>query len=288
MDESINEIELEESFTEEEVETSEAEEAEVEEAAAEEASEEETDSETSDEGAEIEYDEDGNVIIPEDDDAPENDSSDEEPVTEEATETEVSHAPDEKDAEISRLKSEKEEYDALLSDALAALGIKGENGKEALIKLAAEAEEKTPEEYLEELNKRKRAKQAEAILRKTEFEKKAQLDLAEIHAAFPETKVYKSIYDIPNLEEFGSYRDKGLTAKKAYIAANPDAVRKSVAEATKKQSLNDTKNHLKSNVPKGSKDTTPRMTRRELESYRDLFPDMSDKEIDELYRSTVK
>ena len=288
MDESINEIELEESFTEEEVETSEAEEAEVEEAAAEEASEEETDSETSDEGTELEYDEDGNVIIPEDDDAPENDSSDEEPVPEEATETEVPQEPDERDAEISRLKSEKEEYDALISDALAALGIKGENGKEALIKLAAEAEEKTPEEYLEELNKRKRAKQAEAILRKTEFEKKAQLDLAEIHAAFPETKVYKSIYDIPNLEEFGSYRDKGLTAKKAYIAANPDAVRKSVAEATKKQSLNDTKNHLKSNVPKGSKDTTPRMTRRELESYRDLFPDMSDKEIDELYRSAVK
>lgn len=290
MDETTNEIELEETFVEEEIETNEAEESKDELEG--ESGEEELDDRYSGEEIDLEYDEDGNVIIPEDD-VPENeDTSDEKPeentVSEENRGAETASLPDARDAEISRLQSEKEEFENLLSDALATLGIKAENGKEALIKLAAEAEEITPEEYLNKLNEKKRFKQAEAILRKTEFEKKAQLDLAEIHAAFPETKIYKSIYDIPNLQEFGSYRDKGLTAKKAYIAANPDTVRTSVAEATKKQSLNETKNHLKSNVPKGSKDTSLRMTRRELESYRDLFPGMSDKEITELYRGVTK
>ena len=71
-------------------------------------------------------------------------------------------------------------------------------------------------------------------------------------------------------------------------AANPDSVRKSVAAATKQQSLNETKAHLKSAVPAGSKDDGIAISKKELKEWRDLFPNLSDKEISKLYKESAK
>lgn len=231
------------------------------------------------------YDEEGNIIIPEETSG---EGVSETESEEEKTEEKGGEASDAKDAEIAQLRREREEYEALVKDALARLGVKSETGRDGLIKLAAEAADMTPEEYIAKREEEAKLEKAKRFIQQSEFEQKAQKDLAEIHAAFPETKIYKTIYDIPNLDEFGSYRDKGLSAKKAYIAANPDTVRSNVAEAARRKSLNESKNHLRSNVPKGSKDSARHMTRQELESYRDLFPDLSVKEITELYRGVNK
>lgn len=229
----------------------------------------------------FEYDEDGNIVIPESE--ADNPDKNEEP--EVALEGAAPEVPDEKTLEISKLRREREEYEELVRDVLSKLGIQAEDGKSGLVKLAAEADEISPEEYLAKRAEKAKLEEAQRILREAEFQKTAQQDLLEIHAAYPETRTYKTLLELPNLEEFAQYREKGLNAKKAYAAANPDAVRKSVAEATARQSLNETKNHLKSNVPKGSKDESHRMTRAELQNCRELFPDLSDKEINELYRS---
>ena len=113
-------------------------------------------------------------------------------------------------------------------------------------------------------------------------------DLEEIQREYPETRSLKSLTEIENLAKFGRFRDLGLSAKEAYAAANADGVRKSVAAATKQQSLNGTKAHLKSAVPAGSKDDGIAISQRELAEWRDLFPDLSDKEIRQLYKESAK
>ena len=127
-----------------------------------------------------------------------------------------------------------------------------------------------------------------AVIRKVLANKKAAADLLEVQAAYPETKKYASIRDIPNFEEFGRMRDLGLSPKQAYAAANPDGTRQAAADATKRQSLENTKNHLKPTVSKSAKDTSVRMPRATLLEWRELFPGYSDKEIAELYKESIK
>jgi len=263
-------------------------------------------SETNDErDDEFEYDEDGNIIIPEVvfDDETEEDGEEsveeqgEPKKTEESEESEgkeevaepVDPKPDEKDTRISQLEAELSRLKAQGKETLSKLGVKDKDVMEGLVSLAAEADGTTPEEYLKKKAVEERDAKARALLQQTEFEKKARADLAELHAAYPETKQYTDIRKLPSdiLQKFGRFRDAGLNAKEAYAAANPDGIRNTVATAVKKQSLRDSKSHLHTTVPKGSKDSSVVMPKSELKEWRDLFPDKSDKEIMALYKSTV-
>ena len=253
----------------------------------------------------FEYDENGNIVIPdesEDDETTEDDEEDvkpeeeqdepdegvaeEQPETPESSEV-VEPAPEQPDAKDARIRALEKRLAALESqskDTLAKLGVTEGDVMEGLVKLAAEADDMTPEEYLKQKTERDNAEEAKRIVQAMRFEEKIKLDLAEVHAAFPETRVYGSVKEFPNFEKFGQFRDLGLSPKEAYIAANPDTVRANVAAATKKQSLNETKNHLNSVAPKRSKDTSVTMTKKELKEYRELFPELSDKEIASLHR----
>ena len=255
---------------------------------------------------EFEYDENGDIIIPDvDEDIEENgedaDVTEEEPSTEEEegaeNDAEGEETPEaEEDTpesentaeseELARLRALVKSYEAQAKDTLSKLGVEGDDALAGLARLAAEAEGKTPEEYTKELADKKRTEEAMALLKRTEFERMAAADLAGLKAIYPDLKDTKSIFDIPNFKRFGELRDKGLSLKEAYSAANPDAIRKNVAEAVTKQNLNESKSHLKSNVPKGTKDTALHMSKAELNTWREMFPKMSDKEIIDLYRKT--
>ena len=262
-----------------------------------------------DEDAELdfEYDENGDIIIPEeDDDADTKDEPDEEEADadeeqDETSEGDAEEAPaaqevvepastqqDDKDREIAALRRQYSALESQTKDTLAKLGVEDGDIMAGLVKLAAEADEITPEEYLRRKAERDRNAEAVRTLQAIEFEKKMKADLAEVHAAFPETKAYDSVTKFPNFAKFGQFRDKGLSPKEAYIAANPDAVRASVATATKRQSLNETKSHLKPVVSKQSKDNSTTITKKEMAEYRELFPNLSVKEIMSLYRQTKK
>lgn len=254
---------------------------------------------------EFEYDENGDIIIPdvdedieekgEDADVTEEPSADdaegeenpaedeEEPAVEEDTAKDTKASESE---ELARLRALVESYEAQAKDTLAKLGVDDEDVLKGLAKLAAEVEGKNPEEYAKELAKKKRTEEAMKLLEKMEFEKMASADLAELKSKYPELKDCNSIFDIPNFKRFGELRDKGLSVKEAYSAANPDGIRKTVAQAVTKQNLNETKSHLKSNVPKGTKDNIIHVPKEELHTWRGIFPKMSDKEILELYRKT--
>ena len=252
---------------------------------------------------EFEYDEDGNIIIPEpvfDEDEDEYIIDDEVEETQDETEekeTEEESIPEEvvepvndtnaKDEEIDHLKRELAKYKSQTKDTLKKLGVDSDDEMEGLIKLAAEADDKTPEEYLKKREEEALKEEGERLRKQAAYQKMISEDIAAIHAAYPETKKYKSVEEFPNFKRFGELRDAGNTPEEAFAASHRDEVRQSVAEATRQQSLNDTKNHLKSNVPKKAKqDTRIRMTKKEMDEWKNLFPHKSEKEILEHYRKT--
>ena len=251
---------------------------------------------------EFEYDDDGNIIIPdviedEDQDEDGDDDTDDEDEGDGGSDDEDKETPkpetqpegkDEKDAQIEALTKELDALKAQSADTLAKLGVKSENVLEGLEKVAAESDDMSLDEYRKKKAESQRDDAARKLLQQTEFEKKMLSDFAEIQREFPETRGLKSLREIENIAKFGRFRDLGLSPKEAYAAANPDSVRKSVAAATKQQSLNETKAHLKSAVPAGSKDDGITISKKELSEWRDLFPNLSDKEISRLYRESAK
>lgn len=269
---------------------------------------EETDDET-EKDDEFEYDDEGNIIIPDviededqdedgDDDAADtDDDTDDEDEGDDGSDDEDKElkepeakpeGKDEKDAQNEALKKELDALKAQAADTLAKLGVKSDNVLEGLEKVAAESDDLSLDDYRKKKAESQRDDAARKLLQQTEFEKKMLSDFAEIQREFPETRGLKSLREIENLAKFGRFRDLGLSPKEAYAAANPDSVRKNVAAATKQQSLNETKAHLKSAVPAGSKDDGIAISKKELKEWRDLFPNLSDKEISRLYKESAK
>lgn len=230
----------------------------------------------------FEYDENGDIVIPEE-------KEEEEPTAEEEEEgtPETAPEPPAKDEEKEALRRELAQLRSQARDTLSKMGMTEQDPVKGLAKLAAEAEGKTEEEYLKDRRERAELEAARARLQREAFEERMQRDLAEIHAAYPETKVYKSPEEFPNFKRFGELMDKGNTPAEAYIASHPNARADAVAAATRQRSLNDTKKHLRSNVPTGTNAKTVTMPRSELLAWRDLFPGKSDQELAALYKKTL-
>lgn len=276
-----------------------------------------TPDESTDEGdIEFDYDEEGNIVIPDDSeddnseeeaekdsegaDAEGNDAADngqdenggaeEAPSTEKPKVVEPAAAPDAKDAEIAKLRRQLAERDAQIKDTLKSLGADENEGIAGLERLAAEAAEIPVEEYRKQKAERMQREEAMRLVQKQKFDEKIRADLAAVQQAYPETKQYKSVFEFPNFAKFSRYRDLGLPPDEAYIAANPKGVMTSVAGAAQQQArnLSSTKDHLRSNVPVGSKDKSITITKKQMAEYRDLFPGMSDKEIVALHKQTMK
>ncbi len=270
---------------------------------------EELDEDSSDDNVEdeFEYDDDGNIIIPdvidEDEEGVEEVADEEQDETEEDEEPEENEEdkdseesdevvepasePDEKDIRIAKLEKDLAAITKQGKATLSKLGVETDDVLEGFEKLEAEADNVSFDEYKKNKAQTERTDEALKMLQKAEFEKKMKADLAELQIAYPETKKFDSIDKIENFAEFGKFRDMGLSPKQAYAAANPDSVRKSVADAVKQKSLNSTKEHLKSAVPKGSKDDSLKISKSTLAEWRDLFPDKSDKEIIKLYKQSL-
>ena len=276
-----------------------------------------TSDEDKDEGdIEFDYDEEGNIVIPDDsedgdseeeaDDAPEgadaegNDDADkgqdenggaeEAPPAKKPEVVEPATAPDAKDAEIEKLRRQLAERDSQIKDTLKSLGADENGGVAELERLAAEATEIPVEEYRRRKAEKLQQEEAMRLVQKQKFDEKIRADLAAVQKAYPNTKQYKSVFEFPNFAKFSKFRDAGLSPEEAYIAANPQGVMTSVAGAAQQQArnLSNTKDHLRSNVPVGSKDKSITITKKQMAEYRDLFPGMSDKEIVALHKQTMK
>ena len=89
------------------------------------------------------------------------------------------------------------------------------------------------------------------------------------------------------LEKFARNRNLGLPAKEAYAAANIDGIRSGAVQAGHRRAMNDSKAHLQASNPKSAKGNGIRIPAKEMEMWRGIFPDKSDKEIAALYKKTL-
>ena len=233
------------------------------------------------EGDESEYDDDGNIVIDED----KEDSEDEE--TEEVAEEEEpeeKEGPNAKDKELESLKLRYDTLEAQVKDTLSKLGVKDEDALNGLVKLAAESVDKTPEEYASDRAEEKKLEDAKALIKKMEFENLKRADLEELKANYPELSELEDVEKMENFKEFARFRTLGLSPVQAYSAANPEGVRKDAANSAKRKSLNDSKAHLRSNVPKGGAAPSAHIPNDELKMLRSALPGKSDKEIYDIYK----
>lgn len=236
--------------------------------------EEETYVENDDE--ELEYDDDGNVVEAAEEPANDDTAQVEERNTNTTDTTRVDNP----------LQRKYDDRESIIKDVLKAMGIESANIDEGLLRLAADAEDMTVEEYTKKRNEKRTLEEAQKFYREAMMEKMVQSDLNELHTLFPETKNVLKFENIPNCRRYAELRDKGLSVKEAYSAANPDGRREAIVSSVKQQTINASKSHLKSNVPIASKDTSVKITRGEMAQMRDLFPDKSDKELIALYKKT--
>ena len=282
------------------------------------------DSEKGDQELGFEVDEDGDIIFPEDeeedaDDEGLGDEGDEDPDGEDDGESDPDeddedgegeeaepgeekksvdapdNAPakadkaDEPDEEKEALRRELARFKSQTKDTLKKLGVKeSDDPLTDLARLAAEANNETLEEYQRKRAEQESADEAQRFMRAAKFEAKMAADLAEVHAAYPSTRGYTSVKQLPNFSEFARLRDLGVSPKQAYIAANPDAVTAAAAESARQRSMNDGKGHLKPAVRKSSKDNSLALSKKDMAMYRDAFPNLSDKEILALYKQANK
>lgn len=243
---------------------------------------------TSDDGAEedadeLEYDEDGNVILPdedgEDEDGAESDDED-------AEEGEEKPKTDEQEAKYRRLEAQARDTLSKLGEDLK----DGEDVLDALERIAAETEGLSKAEYRKRKQEADELEAAKKLLKNMEYEKKAQGDLAVLHSEFPDTKQYKHLREMPAevLKKFARFRDLGLEPKEAYAAANPDGIRTGAANSARQRAQNNGKGHLTSAVPKRASDHSTVISKSMMAQFRALpdFEGMSDKEIIEIYKMT--
>lgn len=267
---------------------------------AEETTEEEVEdtAEESDEDFEFEYDDEGNIVIPdiEEEEAPEDEEEEEPSSTADAVppphgEEGKEEAPkaDPRDKEIADLRRKLSRLERLGKDAMKAMGADGDDVELGLAGIAAESQGGDAKSHLDKVKSDEAAAEARAQIQSARFEQIAAADLAELHAAYPETRQYKHVRELPPdiLKGFAKARDAGFTAKQAYAAANPDGIRTTATEAGKKAAMHNSKAHLTSNVPKISKDNSFNLSKKALAEAKELYPGKSEKEILALYKQAI-
>lgn len=238
---------------------------------------------------ELEYDDEGNVVIAGDDDESEEegDTTPSEDATPDDTPAEHPTAPAERESAEDRYRRA---YEVLLEHARAAtkkMGYEGDNVLDNLDQMGAEADGKIVEDYRAELKSESDRKAAEAADLAARFAAKKAADLAAVHAAYPDAKKYTDVDQFPNSQRFKALCDAGATPEEAFRATHPEEIAAHVAAAVK-AGARDSKDHIRSNVPRGAKDNSVHISRAEMDMYREMFPGISDKEIIRKYRDVTK
>ena len=100
-------------------------------------------------------------------------------------------------------------------------------------------------------------------------------DIATLKAEFPELRDITEITDLNNPLRYAALRDLGLSPVEAYMA-------------TAKRKTQDTRSHLRSAYGRSATAPTGMMTQYELATARELFPGLSDSDLQRLYKKVTK
>ncbi len=102
-------------------------------------------------------------------------------------------------------------------------------------------------------------------------------DLSELCEEFPEMSGTEDISEMKNATRYAALRDMGLTPREAYLATRP-----------RTDEIPDSRAHLVSSVPPARQIPRSSMTVSEWRAARELFEDLSDTEIERLYKRVTK
>lgn len=100
-------------------------------------------------------------------------------------------------------------------------------------------------------------------------------DIETLRSEFPELRGISDITDLNNPLRYAALRDLGLSPEEAYMA-------------TAKRKSQDTRSHLRSAHGRNAAATMGMMSQYELATARELFPGMSDSELQRLYKKVTK
>ncbi|MBR5449545.1 MAG: hypothetical protein IKV43_06105 [Clostridia bacterium] len=109
-----------------------------------------------------------------------------------------------------------------------------------------------------------------------DYQKVIDDDLNELRAAFPELEGISDITALPDVMRYATLRDLGLSATEAYLASS--------AKGRKR----DNRAHLVTAVSRSAGAPRGAMSREELHIAKELFSDMSDTQIYDLYKRVTK
>ena len=116
---------------------------------------------------------------------------------------------------------------------------------------------------------------AAAVSETVDYEALIAEDLDTLRAEFPELRGIKDITYLNNPLRYAALRDLGLTPEEAYMA-------------TAKRRAQDTRAHLKSAHGRNAAASMGMMSQPELTMARDIFPGLSDAELQRLYKRVTK
>ena len=139
--------------------------------------------------------------------------------------------------------------------------------EDAKSELLAEPESQMPDGVASEA-KEESAEPAEQM---PDYEQIIRSDVETLKAEFPELKEINDITDLNNPLRYAALRDLGLSPAEAYMA-------------TAKRRSQDTRSHLRSAHGRSAAAAMNIMSQRELSAARELFPGMSDSELQRLYK----
>lgn len=109
----------------------------------------------------------------------------------------------------------------------------------------------------------------------TDYGELLKSDMKELSVEFsPDSEL--DISDLKNPIRYGALRDLGLSPREAYLASGG------------KKSSEDNRAHLSSSVPRKFSSQFSEMPRAELDAARELFGDLSDAQIRNLYKKVTK
>ena len=116
------------------------------------------------------------------------------------------------------------------------------------------------------------ADESEQKQEESDYESIVEADLLALREEFSELGEINSILELKNPIRYGALRDLGLTPAEAYLASEGRMRRK------------DNRAHLKSSLPRSVSSPASEIPKRELEIARELFSDLSEREIHKLYK----
>ena len=110
-----------------------------------------------------------------------------------------------------------------------------------------------------------------------EYARLLEEDITELKKSFPELRELSDISELEDPIRYGALRDLGLTAEEAYRATTKRAGTKT-----------DNRAHLRSSAPRSAASPNGNISYKDMQIARELFPGVSDAEIQKLYKKVTR